>query len=90
MQLEQIEQNQAQLESMKELNSDVKSDSDQETLFMKKQVTEDVKRLTDYYKELTTEPVESANMQFILVENIKMVSLSLQMYFILMLILSIL
>ena len=69
LQLEQIEQNQAQLESMKELNSDVKSGSDQEALFMKKQVTEDVKRLTNCYKELKTEPVESANMQFIPVEE---------------------
>ena len=69
LQLEQIEQNQAQLESMKELNNDVKSGSDQEALFMKKQVTEDVKRLTDCYKELKMEPVESANMQFIPVEQ---------------------
>ena len=69
LQLEQIEQNQAQLESMKELNNDIKSGSDQEALFMKKQVTEDVKRLTDCYKELKTEPVESANMQFIPVEE---------------------
>ena len=69
LQLEQIEQNQAQLESMKELNNDVKSGSDQEALFMKKQVTEDVKRLTDCYKELKTEPVELPNMQFIPVEE---------------------
>ena len=69
LQLEQIEQNQAQLESMKELNSDVKSGSDQEALFMKKQVTENVKRLTNCYKELKTELVESANMQFIPVEE---------------------
>ena len=69
LQLEQIEQNQAQLESMKELNNAVKSGSDQEALFMKKQVTDGVKRLTDYYKNLKTEPVELATMQFIPVEE---------------------
>ena len=69
LQLEQIEHNQAQLESMKELYNAVKDGSDQEALFMKKQVTEDVKRLTDCYKELKTESTESANMQFIPVEE---------------------
>ena len=64
LQLEQIEHNQAQLESIKKLNDVIKSGSDQEILFMKKQVTEDMKRLTDYYKELKTAPVELANMQF--------------------------
>ena len=69
LQLEQIEHNQAQLESMKELNRAIKSGTDQECLFMKKQVTEDVKRLTDCYKGLKTEPVELATMQFIPVEG---------------------
>ena len=55
LQLEQIEHNQAQLESMKELYNAVKGDSDQEALFMKKQVTEDMKILTDCYKELKTD-----------------------------------
>ena len=69
LQLEQIEQNQAQLESMKELNNAVKNGSDQEALFMKKQVTQDVKRLTGCYEELKTEPVELATIQFIPVEE---------------------
>ena len=65
LQLEQIEHNQAKPESMKELNDAIKSGSDQEALFMKKQVTEDLKRLINCYKELQTAPVELANMQFI-------------------------
>ena len=69
LQLEQIEHNKAQLESMKELNNAVIGGSDQEVLFMKKQISEDVKRLTNYYKELKTEPLESATMQFIPVEG---------------------
>ena len=64
-----MEHTQAQLESIKELNDAVKSGSDQEALFMKKQVAEDVKRLTDCYKKLKTEPVELATMQFITVEE---------------------
>ena len=69
LQLEQMEHTQGQLESMKELNNAIKSGSDQEALFMKKQVTEDVKRMTDGYKQLKTEPVELATMQFIAVEE---------------------
>ena len=69
LQLEQMEHIQAQLKSMKELNDAVKSGSDQEALFMKKQVAEDVKRLTNYYKGLETEPVELAAIQFIPVEE---------------------
>ena len=69
LQLEQIEHNQAQLESMKKLSEDVKNGSDQEAVLMKKQVTEDVKRLTDCYEELKTAPTELANMKFIPVEQ---------------------
>ena len=68
LQLEQMEHTQGQLESMKELNNAIKSGSDQEALFMKKQVTEDVKRMTDGYKQLKIEPIELATMQFIPVE----------------------
>ena len=64
-----MEHTQGQLESMKELNNAIKSGSDQEALFMKKQVTEDVKRITDSYERLKTEPVELATMQFIPVEQ---------------------
>ena len=69
LQLEQMEHTQGQLESMKELNNAIKSGSDQEALFMKKLVTEDVKRLIDGYKQLKTEPAELATMQFIPVEE---------------------
>ena len=65
LQLEQMEHTRAQLESMKELNDAIKSGSDQEALFMKNQVTKDVKRMIDCYKNLDTEPVELATMQFI-------------------------
>ena len=68
LQLEQMEHTRGELESMKELNNAIKSGSDQEALFMKKQVTEDVKRMTDGYKKLKTETVELATMQFIPVE----------------------
>ena len=64
-----MEHTQGQVESTKELNNAIKSGSDQEALFMKKQVTEDVKRMTDGYKKLKTEPVELATMQFIPVEE---------------------
>ena len=69
LQLEQMKHAQGQLESMKELNNAIKSGSDQEALFMKKQVTEDVKRIADSYKQLKTEPVELATMQFIPVKE---------------------
>ena len=69
LELEQIEYTQAQLESMKELNIAIKNGSDQEALFMKKQVIKDVKRIQDVYNKLTTEPVELAAMQFIPTEK---------------------
>ena len=69
LQLEQMEQTQAQLKSMKELNTAVKSGSDQEALFMKKQVAQDMKRVTDCYKTSKIELVELATMQFIPVEE---------------------
>ena len=65
LQLKQLEYAQAQLENVKELSEAVKSGSDQEVLFVKKQVAEDVKRLTSDYNKLNTEPVELANMEFI-------------------------
>ena len=69
LQLEQIESTQAQLESMKEFSIVIKNGSDQEALFMKKQVIRDVKRLTDVYNTLTTKSVELETMQFILTEK---------------------
>ena len=71
LQLEQMEQTQAQLESIKELNGEMKNGSDQETLLMKKQVVDDVKRISDSYNKLDTQPVHSASMEFSPVEEYK-------------------
>ena len=59
-----MEYTQAQLESVKELSEAVKSGSDQEVLFVKKQIAKDVKRLTGDYKKLDSEPVEVACIEF--------------------------
>ena len=71
LQLEQMEDTQAQLESIKELNGAMKKGSDQETLLMKKQLVDDVKRISDSYNKLDTQPVQSATMEFIPVEEYK-------------------
>ena len=65
LQLEQLEYTQAQLESVKELNDVVTNGSDQEALFAKKQVSNDVKRLTESYKKLDTNPVELATIELV-------------------------
>ena len=61
----------AQLLSVKELNDAVKNGSDQEALFMKKQVGDDVKRVTDSYKKLETEPIELPIVKFAPVKKYK-------------------
>ena len=71
LQLEQMEYTQAQLESVKELNDAVTNGSDQEALFAKKQVTSDVKRLTECYKKLHTNSVELATIEFVPVKEFK-------------------
>ena len=71
LQLEQLEYTQAQLESVKELNDAVMNGSDQEALFAKKQVGNDVKRLTESYKKLDTDPVEFATLEFVPVKEYK-------------------
>ena len=71
LQLEQMEHTQAQLESIKELNGAMKNGSDQEAFLMKKQVVDDVKRISDSYNKLDTQPVQSATMEFIPVEEYK-------------------
>ena len=71
LQMEQIEDTQAQLESIKELNGAMKKGSDQETLLMKKQIVDDVKRISDSYNKLDTQPVQSATMEFVPVEEYK-------------------
>ena len=71
LQLEQMEHTQAQLESIKELNGAMKNGSDQETLLMKKQAVDDVKRISDSYNKLDTQPVQSVTMEFVPVEEYK-------------------
>ena len=64
LQLEQLEYTQAQLESVKDLNDAVTNGSDKEALFAKKQVNNDVKRLTEYYKKMDNASVELATIVF--------------------------
>ena len=71
LQLEQMEHTQAELESIKELNGAMKNGSDQEALLMKKQVVDDVKRISDSYNKVDTQPVQSATMEFVPVEKYK-------------------
>ena len=71
LQLEQMEHTQAQLQSIKELNGAMKNGSDQETLLMKKQAVDDVKRISDSYNKLDAQPVQSATMEFAPVEEYK-------------------
>ena len=71
LQLEQLEYTQAQLESVKELNDAVTNGSDQEPLFAKKQVSNDVKRLTESYKKLDSDPVEIPTIEFVPVREYK-------------------
>ena len=62
--LEKMEHSQAELESVKELNSAVKRGSDQEALLMKKQVMDNVKRLSELYGKLGIDPVESVAVEY--------------------------
>ena len=71
LQLEQMEHTQAQLQSIKELNGAMKNGSDQEALLMKKQIVNDVKRISDSYNKLDTQPMQSATMEFVPVEEYK-------------------
>ena len=71
LQLEQMEHTQAELQSIKELNGAMKNGSDQEALLIKKQVVDDVKRISDSYNKLDTQPVQSATMEFVPVEEYK-------------------
>ena len=71
LQLEQMEHTQAQLKSIKKLNSEIQDGSDQEALLMKKQVVDNVKRISDTYSKLDTQPIQSATMEFVPVEKYK-------------------
>ena len=71
LQLEQMEHTQAQLHSIKELNDAMKNGSNQEALLVKKQIVDDVKRISDRYDKLDTQPVQSATTDFVPVEEYK-------------------
>ena len=63
-QLEEVASMQAKLMSMKELSDALEQSFDHEALSAKKQVTDRVQELTDKYKNLINQPVESAVMEF--------------------------
>ena len=64
-QLEQVGHIQVQLENIKELKCAMRDGSDQETLLMKKQLADDVKRLSDCYSKLDAQPVELTTVEFV-------------------------
>ena len=64
-QLEEVTSMQAKLMSMKELTDALEQSSDQEALSAKKQVTDRVHQLTNAYKKVNIQPVESAAMDFV-------------------------
>ena len=69
LQLEQLEFTQAQLESVKELNDAVTNGSDQEALFAKKQVSNNIKRVTECHNN---NPFELATIDFVPAKEYKM------------------
>ena len=64
-QLEEVTSMQAELMSMKELTNALEQSSDQEALSAKKQVSDSVQQLTNKYKKLNIQPVESSAMDFV-------------------------
>ena len=64
-QLEEVTSMQAKLMSMKELTDALEQSSDQEVLSAKEQVTDLVHQLTNAYKKVNIQPVESAAMDFV-------------------------
>ena len=64
-QLEEMTSMQAELMSMKELTDALEQSSDQEALSAKKQVSDRVQQLTNKYKKLNIQPVESSAMDFV-------------------------
>ena len=64
-QLEEVILMQAKLMNMKELTDALEQISDQEALSAKKQVTDRVHQLTNPYKKVNIQPVESAAMDFV-------------------------
>ena len=64
LQLDQLESVQTQFGNVKVLDGAIRNGFDEELLFMKKQIENDVNRLKGDYQKLKVEPVESANMKF--------------------------
>ena len=64
-QLEEVASMQAKLMSMKELTDTLEQSSDQEALSAKREVTDRVQQLTNAYKKVNIQPVESAAMDFV-------------------------
>ena len=64
-QLEEVECTQVELLSMKELNDAVEKSSDQEVLFVKKQVIDRMQQITDTYKKVNLSTVQQAMMEFL-------------------------
>ena len=64
-QLEEVASMQAKFMSMKELTDALEQSSDQEALSAKREVTDRVQQLTNVYKKVNIQPVESAAMDFI-------------------------
>ena len=63
--MEEVTSMQAELTSMKELTDALEQSSDQEALSAKKQVSDRVQQLTNKYKKLNIQPVESSAMDFV-------------------------
>ena len=64
-QMEEVASMQAKLMSMKELTDALEQSSDQEALSAKREVTDRVQQLTNAYKKVNIQPVESATMDFV-------------------------
>ena len=64
-QLEEVECAQAEVLSMKELNDAVEKSSNQEILFIKKQVIDRMQHITDKYKKVNLSPVQQATIEFV-------------------------
>ena len=65
VQLEDVEYVQAEVLSMKELKDAIEKSSDQEALSAKKQVIDRMQQITDKFKKLKTDPLQSATMEFV-------------------------
>ena len=64
-QLDEVTSMQAKLMSMKELTDALEQSSDQEALSAKRELTDRVQQLTNTYKKVNIQPVESAAMDFV-------------------------